>query len=88
MLHYHVNVYADVCVSSRADQLTKRLVMCTWVKASATQEESQNFTRPLCKWFTQHHSQMLVNPPLTEACTVNYLLTHLDLDSDSHAVCF
>ena len=41
-------------------------------------------TCPLVEWFAQHLSQMLVNPSLTEACTVNHLLTHLDLESDSH----
>ena len=38
-----------------------------------TQEESQNFTRQILKWFAQ---QMLVNPHLKDSCTVNHLLTH------------
>ena len=52
----------------RADLMTERLDMCTRVKDSVTQEESQNFTRPHYQWFVQHLSQMLVNPPLTECC--------------------
>ena len=38
--------------------MTNRLEMCTRVKDSATQEESQNFTRPLYKWFAQHLTQV------------------------------
>ena len=68
--------------------MTQRLGMCTCVRDSATQEEFQNFTRPRNQWFAQHLSQMLVNPPLTEACTASQPLTHLELDSHSHTRCF
>ena len=40
------------------------------------------------EWFGRHLSQMLVNPLLTEACTVHHLLTHLYLDRDSRTFCF
>ena len=44
---------------------------------TATQEESQYFL---------HLFQMFVTRPPTEACTVNHLLTHLDLDNDSRTI--